>query len=182
MKAMLCLAAALIAGCGVLPAASLITFTYPAADRLSYNLAHKMAQEMRPLQTQKPILATSFVKLESLEKSSKFGRLISEQMASRLSQVGFTVLEIKPRNSLYIKGKRGEFALSQEIKKISRMRKAQAILVGTYSVINPFVYVTARIVHADGHVYASHDFDIPLNVIQPPENKQIFSRWPAVHQ
>lgn len=140
---------------------SLISFTYPAADQLVDNLDRNMDQQLRPLRKERPMLVASFVELDNLEKSSTFGRLVAEQMASRMSQKKFVFLELKLRDQLFIKNGDGEFALSRELAKISREQDAQAVLVGTYSVIQDFVYVTARIVRYDGHVYASHDFAIP---------------------
>lgn len=169
---------ALLAGCAELSyEPSLLTFTYPAADKLISNLQENVEQQSRPLRKDKPLLVASFVESGDLEKTSELGRLVAEHMASRLSQKGFSMLELKLRNRLFIKQKAGEFALSRELEKISREHDAQGVLVGTYSAINHFVYVTAKIVNADGHVYASHDFTIPIRILRPEAALDRYEDW-----
>ncbi len=156
---------------------SLIEFTYPAADRLGFNLSQGIDQQQRPLQMDKPLLVASFVELDNLEKTSTFGRLMAEQIASRLTQKGFSVIELKLREQLYIHATSGEFALSRELQNISREQNAQALLVGTYSVIQDHVYVTAKIVRSDGHVYAAHDFAIPRSHLLERTVKGRYDVW-----
>ncbi|MBF0421404.1 MAG: hypothetical protein HQL73_00245 [Magnetococcales bacterium] len=142
---------------------SLIDYTYPATDRLLYNLGHgSIEPHIKPLRIDQPLLVASFVELDNIEKTSTFGRLVAEQMASRLNQNGFTFIEVKLRSNLYVRAHPGgELALSRDLQAIGRQHEAQGFLVGTYSQVQDFVYVSARILRVDGHVYASHDFAIP---------------------
>ncbi|HIJ83028.1 MAG: hypothetical protein HW380_1524 [Magnetococcales bacterium] len=168
----------LLAGCAIESyRPSLIEFTYPAADQLVFNLGRGIDQQLNPLRMDRPLLVASFVELDRLEKTSTFGRLVAEQMASRLTQKGFSLIELKLREQLYIQSGAGEFALSRELQKISRERDAQALLVGTYSQVNDFVYVSAKIVRSDGHVYAAHDFAIPRGHLVEPIVKGRYDDW-----
>lgn len=156
---------------------SLIEFTYPAADRLVFNLGQGIDEKKQPLRMDQPLLVASFVELDNLEKTSTFGRLVAEQMASRLTQKGFSLVELKLREQLYIQAGAGEFALSREVQKISREQNAQGVLVGTYSVVQDFVYVSVKIVRGDGRVYAAHDFAIPRSNLMETTPKGRYEDW-----
>ncbi|MBF0133410.1 MAG: hypothetical protein HQL75_12580 [Magnetococcales bacterium] len=156
---------------------SLIEFTYPAADRLVFNLGQGIDEKKQPLRRDQPLLVASFVALDNLEKTSTFGRLVAEQMASRLTQQGFSFIELKLREQLYIQAGVGEFALSRELQKISREHNAQGVLVGTYSVVQDFVYVSVKIVRSDGRVYAAHDFAIPRSNLMETTVKGRYEDW-----
>ena len=69
--------------------------SYAAADRL-------MNQVGEPLDPSKPILVASLADIDDLERSSAFGRMIGEQLSSRLSQLSYTVVESKLRNTIAI--------------------------------------------------------------------------------
>ena len=83
------------------------------------------------------IIVTTVVKDDDLEKSSKIGRMITEQIIADLVNRGIKVVEIRANKDhvIYVKNKNGEFYLSRDAKKISNSKKACAILVGTYTFI-----------------------------------------------
>ena len=110
------------------------------------------------LDTQRSIAAASFVNIDNLSESSSFGRIVSQQLASRLSSHGFQIIEMLLRKSVYIQQQAGEFLLSRELKNISKEHNVQAAIVGTYGVGKNSVYVTAKIVDsASSIVISSHD-------------------------
>lgn len=158
---------------------SLIDYTYPAADQLIYNLNNGSVEpHMHPLRTDQSLLVASFVELDNIEKTSTFGRLVAEQMASRLTQMGFNFIELKLREKLYVRSQPGgELALSRDLVAISRQHNAQAILVGTYSVVQDFVYVSAKLVRFDGHVYAVHDYAIPKSRLTESVAQGRYENW-----
>ena len=115
------------------------------------------------LDTQRSIAAASFVNIDDLSESSSFGRIVSQQLASRLSGHGFQIIEMLLRKSVYIQQQAGEFLLSRELKNISKEHNVQAAIVGTYAVGKNSVYVTAKIVDsASSIVIASHDYELAL--------------------
>lgn len=110
-----------------------------------------------------PLLAATFVDINNLETSSGLGRVIGEQLGSRFTQQGFTVVEIKMRNNIFIKEGSGEFALSRSIREISQSHNAAAVIVGTYAVARQSVFVQARLIRAtDNLILASYDYALPL--------------------
>ena len=111
----------------------------------------------------KPILTASFVSIDRLTESSSLGRMMAEQATTRLTRHGYTVIEMKLRDSIFIRDGMGEFMLSRELQHLSLQHDAQAVVVGTYAVGSNTIYVTARIVRAsDGVILSSHDYQLPL--------------------
>lgn len=130
---------------------------YRAADSLLKKLPVKLAKDS-------PILVASFVNIDDLDDSSTFGRVISEQFASRFNQKGYATIELKLRTTVFIKEGSGEFLLSRELEEISIKHRAQAVVVGTYAVASKKIYLTARVVNvSDGRVLSSYDYSIPIS-------------------
>ncbi|GFO67300.1 hypothetical protein GMLC_08790 [Geomonas limicola] len=131
---------------------------YRAVDQM---LAHIPAS--KALNKQQPIIVASLVNIDDLY-SSRLGRTLSEQLATRLTQSGYSVVELKLRDSIFVKQLQGELLLSRELKDITRNHKAQAVLVGTYSEANGQVYLTIKLVSvADNVVISAQDYLLPLN-------------------
>jgi TolB-like protein len=137
-------------------------------------LADNAAQLIGPSET---LIVASFVNVNNLEESSSFGRIIAEQIASRLAQRGQRVVEMKLRqNSIFIsegKGEfmlsrdlsegKGEFMLSRDLREISRTYNAAAVVVGTYADGGDRMYVSARMVRpTDSIVISATDVGIPM--------------------
>ena len=107
----------------------------------------------------KRVLVPTVVDLGNLERSSAFGRLLAEQMASRLTQIGVSVSELKLRGNLFVNPGQGELILSREIREISSNQNADAVLVGTYTDAGDAVYVTLKLVRAtDSTVSSAYNF------------------------
>ena len=116
------------------------------------------------LNSDSPFIIASFVDVNQMDQSSAFGRIISEQFASRFSQKGYYVVELKLRKDIFIKEKEGEFMLSRKIKEITRNHNAQAIIVGTYAVGENNVYITTRMIDPPtNRVISSYDYRLPIS-------------------
>lgn len=136
--------------------ADLIGQNYQAADALLTR-----APWLR--ERREPLLSATFVDINNLEMSSGLGRVIGEQLGSRFAQQGFTVVEIKMRNNIFVQEGAGEFALSRSVREISQSHNAAAVIAGTYAVGRQSVFVNARLIRAtDNLVLASHDYVLPL--------------------
>ena len=145
---------------------TLIAYSYHATDRLLETMRRRPHRTHPPLDQGDTLLVSSFVALGQLQKTSELGRLLAEQVASRINQKGYATVEIKLAQEVFIKEGEGEFALSRSLAKIGRQHAAQAMVVGTYALVNTHLYVTVKLVHAeDGYVYAAHDFAIPKTLI-----------------
>lgn len=136
---------------------NLVMIGYTTVDHLLKNLKQELSRD-------KTILVASLVNVESLEQSSNFGRIMAEFISSRLSQRGYSVTELKFRNSVFIKKGGGEFLLSRELEAISSAHDAEAVVVGTYTGTKHELYVSTRIVNAKtGMIVSSFDYQLPLD-------------------
>jgi len=142
------------------PYSNLLESSYAAADSLSRGL------RFRGISLDDPILAASFVNIDDLTKSSTLGRIVSEQIAGRLAQHGFKIIEVKlHQESAFIKEGKGEFLLSREALNLGATRGAHTALVGTYAVSKNFIFVSARVVRTeDSSVVTGYDYELPNDV------------------
>ncbi|ACL01949.1 hypothetical protein Dalk_0240 [Desulfatibacillum aliphaticivorans] len=140
----------------VIPHENLLESSYNAGDILA------QALKRQSLPMNRPMLASSLVNIDNLEESSTFGRLVSEQIASRLAQHGYPFVELKLRqDSVFIKEGQGEFLLSRELRHLGETHDAAAVLVGTYAVTEDLVFVSVRLVRTqDNTVIAGHDYQL----------------------
>lgn len=110
-----------------------------------------------------PIIVATLVNIDSLEQSSTLGRSVSEQVASRLANMGYMVKEVKLRGTLFVKSSTGELLLSRELKDISAVYKAQAVVVGTYSNAHQYLYLNLKLVDANNNILSGYDYAIPAS-------------------
>lgn len=134
----------------------LIPLAYKAADQLHRQLSGSGVAGY-------PMLAASFVDSTNLENTNDLGRLLSEQVASRLSQLGYSVAEVQLRSDeLRLLPEGGLLVLSRDLARINTDVPAYSVLVGTYTVIERQIYVNTRVLRtADGVALASSDFTLP---------------------
>lgn len=144
-------------GSGEKRQADVLKVAYRAADHLHAQLKGGEAVGY-------PMLAASFVESSDLDSASDLGRLISEQIASRLSQHGYSVAEVQLRaDQLALGPSDGVLALSRDPARIDLDVDAYSILVGTCTTIERQIFVNARVVRvSDGVALASSDFTLPL--------------------
>lgn len=129
-----------------------VAANYAAADSLLRQLAGK-------LQADKPVIMATVVNIDALEQTSTLGRLISEQISTRMAQGGSKMLEMKLRNSIYMKRNQGELMLTRELGEVALTHKAQAIVVGSYAETSDMVFVNVKVVQPNtNYVLAGHDY------------------------
>lgn len=117
----------------------------------------------RRLPKDRAVLVATMVNIDNLT-SSRLGRTLSEHLATRLTKNGYKLIELKLRDSIFVKQAEGELMLSREVREIGRNHEAQAILVGTYSESRGRVYVTIKLVGAaDGIVISAQDYLLPID-------------------
>lgn len=139
---------------------------YTDINHASTDVARILTQSINDnLIINQPIIVASFVNINNLEESSTFGRVMSEQIAARLTQNGFKIIELKLRNnSIFMKEGTGELLLSRELKKLSKTQKAYAALVGTYAATEDLIFITAKIIITDNNsIIAAHNFQLYSN-------------------
>lgn len=130
---------------------------YTAGDMLEGNLLYDLDRTL-------PILSTSFVNLDNLNETSAFGRLVGVQIASRFSQHGYKVIDLRLSNGkVLVKERNGELVLSRDMKKINNYHEAQAILVGTYTIAGNRAFLSTRLVSTlDNSILSSYNFSIRM--------------------
>ncbi|MBL8397688.1 MAG: hypothetical protein JNL84_06000 [Candidatus Accumulibacter sp.] len=129
---------------------------YSAVDKL-------LATPSLALDRELPLLVATLVNIDAMNQSSRLGRLVSEQIASRLTQQGYSVVEMKLRNNVYIREGAGELLLSRDVRDLSKSHNAHAVVVGNYAVAATYVFLTLKIVSvADNRVLAATNYLLPL--------------------
>ena len=109
--------AAFVGGCANYAANNSASVTGPPDTDLVRN-SHNAADQLlggsqQPLSKDRPILVASLVSVANLESSSNLGRIVSEQITSRLVQLGYETREMKFRGSFLVRKGGGEFVLSR---------------------------------------------------------------------
>ena len=140
----------------------LIGRTYEAADKLV-----ELLQEFNPTDN---VLVATFSDLNELDASSPFGRQTAELFASRLSQHGIKILDVKLRKEDILIQPSGEFMLSRNLTDgISAEHDISAVVVGTYSSpkFGSHTHVNARMLKVDDGTYLSaHNYSLDNRQIQ----------------
>ena len=129
---------------------------YAAVDRV-------VAAPNVPIDRNTPVLVATVVSVDNLRESSRLGRLISEQVAARLTQLGYYVIEMKLRNNIYIQEGMGELLLSRDVRDLSKSYNAQVVIVGSYAVASSQIYLTLKAVTViDNRTVAATNYLLPL--------------------
>ena len=96
------------------------------------------------------IVLTSFADLNKLNKTTTFGRLISESMFRELQIRQFKVVDFRGQNAVSI-NKTGEFHITRNISKLkNQIKTSEYILVGTYVIFeHNNILINARIIDSE---------------------------------
>jgi len=112
-----------------------------------------------------PVLYATTVDLNDFDKTTNFGRLMAESLATALTQhwENKVIKATLRQGSMPILPRQGEFLLSRDMQELALDYNAGAVLLSTYSVALDKVYVTVELVNVHHNaVVASCIFDIPL--------------------
>ena len=136
-----------------------IASNYKAADALLLQLSGKLTAD-------KPLIMATVVNIDALEQTTTLGRLVSEEISTRLSQGGLNMLEMKLRNSVYMKRNQGELMLTREIGDVAQTHHAQAIVVGSYAETSDMVFINIKVIQPNTNfVLAGHDYVLAKEAI-----------------
>ncbi len=131
---------------------AIMNVSYKAGDALLAQLNGKLVQG-------KPLIMATIVNIDALEQSSTLGRLLSEQITTRLVHGGVKMVEMKLRNNVYLKRNTGELMLTREIGEVALAHHAQAIVVGSYAESNEFIFINLKVIQPNTNfVLAGYDF------------------------
>lgn len=162
------LSAALLAGCSTAPSAQRQDPTF--AQAATHPFLQANAEALRSLvaalpagaAAQGPVIVSTVVNVNNLQQAAPLGRSLAEQYSGQLARQGFTVLELKLRDSVFIRESTGELLLSREVQDIARQHQARLLLVGTYTAAQQFTFVNLKMLDAtNGQILAAHDYALP---------------------
>lgn len=175
------LIAAALGASALVAAGSAAAFPFPSFQRTAaksgdvgsvvYRATDRLIANMRPrpgkagiLTPEDQVIVATIVSVDDLAQSSTFGRLTSQLVLSRLSQMGYQVRDITYLGGLEM-SPGGERILSRDAQRLSRNYSAAAVVAGTYAVAGQQIIVNLRLLSADdGQLVSSTDFSVPLNM------------------
>lgn len=136
----------------------------PDLSSLAHEAAERIMLDPPERERYNPMIAATFVDIDDLKRSTTFGRISAEIIASALAHQGMQVREVKMSDSLFIEENLGELILSRQVQRLSAEHDARSILMGTYAAGREFIYVSARLVGTEaGIVLGAADFRLPMN-------------------
>lgn len=91
------------------------------------------------------LIFTTLVNLDDLGQTSKFGRALSESMATQLFQKGYGVVELRKAANIMIEKANGEMVLSRDAGRLAKQYEANAIVAGTYSLTPKTVIINVKL-------------------------------------
>ena len=108
------------------------------------SLATQMLQNKK-MDTNKPVLITSFVKLDEFKKTTEFGRVIRESLINELSNRGFNIIEFRGQMAVSINDE-GEYFISRKPHELKNKIPNTYVVVGTYSRQAGNIMLNARVI------------------------------------
>lgn len=125
--------------------------------KVGYELADGLIKNLHsPLNEGETVIVTSFADVDNLTQSSTAGRLLGEIVGSRLSQQGFTIVDIRTRQgSIFIQEQSGEFVLSRDVRALSKANDAACVVAGTFGRLGKSTVVSVRMIRASDNVILS---------------------------
>ncbi len=114
---------------------------------LEATIASLATQMMRnkKMNTSKPVLITSFVKLDQFKQTSEFGRVVSESLINELSNRGFNIIEYRGQMAVSV-NEEGEYFISRKPHELKEKIPNTYVVVGTYSRQMKKVMLNARVI------------------------------------
>lgn len=108
------------------------------------SLATQMMRNKKMVST-KPVLITSFVRLDNFKKTTEFGRIVSESLINEMSNRGFNIIEYRGQMAVSINEK-GEYFITRNPYKLKDEVPNTYVVVGTYSRQFGKVMLNARVI------------------------------------
>lgn len=136
-------------GCGRVDTGKTVSVLAPDFFGVGDELARQLIDNRRhSFGREEKLIFTTVVNLDDLHQTSKFGRALSESLATRLFQYGYGVVELRKVASVLIKDRSGELVLSRESERLAKEYEAHAIVAGTYSMTPNSVIINVKILDA----------------------------------
>lgn len=144
---------AALTGCVTIPDATCTT----SVGEVGYSLADSLHKGIGKEDREKVVLLGSIVNLDDANEVSPLGRLVGEQLGSRLAQHRIKIAEPKIRNVM-VASKTGEQSVSREAKDVAARNNAYAFVTGTVTKMQGRYYFNAKMIRvSDSQVLATAD-------------------------
>lgn len=108
------------------------------------SLATQMMRNQK-MATNKPVIITSFVRLDQFKKTTEFGRVISESMINELSNRGFNIIEFRGQLAVSVNDE-GEYFITRKVRELKGRTPNTYVVVGTYSRQYKKIILNARVI------------------------------------
>ncbi len=139
------------------PGAHMLTANTYAGDVLAAMLLQRTGSSSA-------ILSTSMVRMDNLDESSPFGRIAMQQVASRVAQHGFSVVDVRLGDTLRV-NQNGEFMLTRDTARLlAQQYNAHAVLTGVYTPSGNRLFVSVRALRlSDSAIIAAYEYYLPIS-------------------
>jgi TolB-like protein len=139
----------LSAGCAQPRTGGTISVATPDFFGIGEDLAIQLKANLRPAAGSSPrLIMATFVNIDDLTQTSRFGRTLPEALANRLFRHGFGVVEIRKSDELLVRSRTGELVLTRDAARLAASVAADGIVAGTYSLTAGTVIVSIRLLGA----------------------------------
>ena len=108
------------------------------------SLATQMMRNKK-MNTNKPVIITSFVRLDEFKKTTEFGRIVSESLIDELSNRGFNIIEFRGQLAVSVNDV-GEYFITRKTNRLKNKIPNTYVVVGTYSRQYGKVMLNARVI------------------------------------
>ncbi len=151
MALLLALLLSLSVGCGKAPGPQTVSALAPDFFGIGEELARQLIANRRDGGEGARLLFTTLVNLDDLRQTSKFGRTMSESLATQLFQHGYGVVELRKAANIMVQTKNGEMILSRDAARLAGQYEANAIIAGTYAMTPKTVIINVKLldVHSE---------------------------------
>lgn len=134
-----------VAGCGGQQPPQMVSTLSPDFFGISEELASQLISNRRDGDGGGRLIFTTLVNLDDLRQTSRFGRTMSESLATRLFQRGYGVVELRKGANIMLQPKNGEMVLSRDAARLASQYEANAIVAGTYAMTPTSVIINLKL-------------------------------------
>ncbi|MDD5276938.1 MAG: FlgO family outer membrane protein [Methylovulum sp.] len=155
------LLAATLSGCGMnrqyeIKDANLVEVSYEAVDELKDKLTRTVPKNSL-------IIVSTLLNVDNLNKTSAFGRIVSDQIASAFHQSGYQIIGMEIPIDLFVMKEDGSLQMSDENKAMLKHYNAGVLVGGVYAPGKRNTYVSLRMVNLNTKsIISSTDFSVPM--------------------